>query len=474
MNSSQLFSGRAFVTKETRCSLASHKYKKLILDIIKDSKNSFFAFEVSYLDGNENYDCYILHGDQRSDIGSDICLKFSLDKNCKELIRESSFLKNNDSLFKNSYIASGVCEKAGNVRYLLSSIERSETIRESGRYIVLENISSFIFTLMAFSKTETERNFKEFSEDFFYENSISKSPKFLLDSIDQYFGLDEVKSIFNELKSFVIENYDEKILEKNTVCHGSLSLDNVITRDNLFKFINCNNCFKGNKLIDIAFVCVNFGLHEEQSNYIINEYIEALALDKEETKKEFEYCLKIVTCIVYTRILYSYIIESCVFLSERRNLLLRVIDNFSSSFYWLEKFDLLSEYRDKIKEILIEPILNSQEDVSIPPNQVITKDRVSSKNKIKKPKLNAVLKKTKLNKPYIELSWEKINKHSQYSCYVLKPNGSFKEYKDSENNNYIYSEVDVIGTYGVGVKTLGDDSIEDSDYDIITLDIFDI
>ena len=473
MEPSQLFAGRAFLSKQRKCKFPNHKHSDFIRKIIQDYNSSFMATDITDAVGDENYDSYIIEGFNPHP-GSKIKLKYSLDENCQSLIRESDFLKKNKPIFTDKLLHSDSIKIGQNVRYSVHSVENADNIQDCGRHVILDNSQSFILIMLAFGRTECDFSFKKHFDLFFKEKSIENAPEFLLKYIDDLYGLKEVKSILSSLKAFAKNNYDDSVFESDEVCHGNLNMENILFRGNLFKFIDCSNCFKGNKILDIAFLSVNLGFKDREINEILKDYCFICDLDESLVREQFDKCLKVASAMVFTDIIYSYLIEYCVFFGSRNERILDLISRFSRSFYLLESFNMIPKYRDQIKEMLINPMVECQVDVEVPPDELLTKDKPISEFEMEKPKLNATLEKDENNKSFINIYWNKVNDHSEYLCYVIKPNGSIKQFDKSDKNRYIYKNLDVIGDYGIGVKTLGDNLKEDSKFCIVKLRVFDI
>lgn len=485
MNTSQLFTGRAFLSEKKESLFYTHKYSSIINEIIKKSNLNFKCHRIEELYSNENFDSYLLEDsdylfnsklsqDGDKPVSRKIKIKLSLDENCEDLIRESDFLNQNESLFTEKIISHGVLEGKFKVRYLLVSYEIADSLKDLGRYIIFDNLVSFIFTFLAFSGLKCKTSFKKHYNSFFKDRSPYKFSKFIKESIEVNYGLKDVKSVFSSLKDFCQKNYEEDVFKGNSVCHGSLSKEDIIFRDGCFKFINCNKTFKSNKLFDVAFFVLNSGFKQNDVDFILYHYSLATKIDIAIVEKDFEKCMKVAVCMFYTDIMHSYIIETCVFLSKRESTVLDLIESFSKSFYWLEKFDIIPEYRDIISDILSEPIISNQVDVSSPPNDIVVPDRLTEEKKANKPKVNASLNKNENGDLYIDISWSYIDEFSKYFCYVLKPNGKTKQYKNSECINIKYKDIDVLGSYGIGVKTIGGEKTADSDFDVVTLDVLNI
>ena len=338
----------------------------------------------------------------------------------------------------------------------------------------MENPESFMFSFLAFSKTKCDRSFKQYIDDFFEERETSDFPEAFLESLESNYNIKDVKKIFNYFQSEVDSIYDASFMESESVCHGNLSIDNVLFRSGRIKFINCDNSFKGNKLLDLSLFTISAGLTRDQTNFFVDHYIRALKLDADEVKNQFQHCLKICVLIHCASLIHSYIIESLLFLGRNKSRTLNLIDQFSRSFHFLDEFDIIPEYKSLIKNMFIEPILQSQDDVEVVPSSVAQKDRVIDKKRIKSPETKVSLLRDDNNNPFIEVKWEPVNDFSDYFCYVVKPNGKVQEYKDLASTSVIYDKIDVIGDYGVGVKSIGDEHNEDSDFNITKITVLDI
>jgi hypothetical protein len=94
--------------------------------------------------------------------------------------------------------------------------------------------------------------------------------------------------------------------------------------------------------------------------------------------------------------------------------------------------------------------------------------------RIKTPEVKVSLLNDDDGNPFLNIKWKTVNDFSDYFCYVIKPNGKVQEYKDLSCTEIIYDKVDVLGDYGVGVKSIGDENNEDSDFNITKVSILNI
>lgn len=502
MNSSQLFSGRVFVCRERKYAIQNYKYKSLIERILKDAGITAITSSVIETDGSENFDCLILEQQsyktqQNTGVtygsggiktkskataetsnnkyqAKKIKLKFSFDSDERSLDRESLFLRENKSIFTDKYIASGNVKFGDKVKYLLTSVEEAETVSSCGRYVITENLPSLIFSLMAFSKTKCGTTFKEYSAKLLDEVDISNLPETFLESIDSNYNIKNSKQILDYFKSEIENCYDKEVMEKESVCHGNLSIENILFRSGRFKFINCSDCFMGNKLLDLSFMFLSAGFTKNQIRFCLNDYAKALNLKIEDVDREFDLCFKMATLIHFARLIHSYMVESLVFLGRNKTRILSLIDSFSRCYIFLEEFDLLPDYRPMLKQMFIDPVIKSQIDVTAVPSSVAQKDRITNNKKTKQPQVKANLVKDDTGKLFFDVSWESVNDYSDYFCYVVKPNGTIKTYESFTDTSFTYHNIDVIGDYGIGVKSIGDDNNEDSDFNIVKISVLDI
>ena len=94
--------------------------------------------------------------------------------------------------------------------------------------------------------------------------------------------------------------------------------------------------------------------------------------------------------------------------------------------------------------------------------------------KAKKPKVEASLVRSEEGVNTIEIHWDLVNNYSNYYCYVIKPNGEVSKNENTKENDFTYDDIDLIGKYGVGVKTIGDKNYSDSEFDIAEVSVFEI
>ena len=473
MNSSQIFTGRAFINEEKAIDLLDKRYGKIFHAILSKAKQTLDIVEIKQIKGDENFDCFMVKTGFIPMITT-LKIKISYDKNCKSIISETVFLRANDAILNERIIDSGIVEVGTKIRYIITAVDRADTLEELGRGYLFDNMKSFMYTFVYFSSLNCDVTFEEYFSNFLKEKDFSDSSEYVSEMLEINYGLENVLNVFEDLKNKAKENYKGSLLSAETACHGNLSLDNIISREFLFKFIDCQQCFLGNKLLDICFLCLNLGLSKNVSKIIVGEYSMAFDLDEEKVQEEFLDCMKVAAPMFFMKILHSYVIESCVFLGERKDSVLELVSKFSRSFDWLLFIGIKEENLFLIKSILLEPILGDSSKALEVPSEIESKDRRTKPTQAKKPILKTEFKRSESGSAYIKISWEKISSHNNYLCYVRKPNGFFKKYKESQKTTYIYDDLDLIGVYGIGVRSIGDKNSDDSDFDIATVEVFDI
>lgn len=471
MNSSQLFARRAFLFEEQPVS--DDKISSIIQKILSESKQDNIIHSIKTLKSNENYDSYIVESGYEPNLNQ-FEIKLSLDKNNPTLISESSFLKENEDIFCDKYIHSSILSDKSNIRYLVTKREKYTRLHEEGRYFLIDNLDLLIFTIIFFSGSICKRTFKQYQEIFFEEKCFSNSSEYLKEILDANYDYDLICQCFESLKNESKINYDQSLIERDTVCHGGLGLDTIVITEDSIKFKDCFKTFKGNKLLDIVFLCLDLGLDKKNINLIIKRYCAALSLNKKEIKKEFKSLMNIASPMFFCELLHSFLIESTVFLNRREGKLFEYIEKFSRSYVFFEDLKIDNKLKEFIRALFVQPMLSSHAEAEKIPIEILTKDRATKNKKQTKPELNVKLSLKENGKKYLKIKWSKTKNKNKYLCYIKKPNGEYKIFKKSKINSLEFDDLNLLGCYGIGVRVEESDVFEASDFNIKTIEITDI
>lgn len=355
MNQHQLFSGRAFnfhINKK----LDKDDVSAELLDKLTKSINFDLSLdEIVNIGGNESFDEFKITSYDKL-----YSLKISLDKDCKFLNNEISFLKNNDSALTNKHIDSGVKKIGVDVLYLLSSFEDGDDCNSLGRRYFIDNSVSFLFTLKQISKLKSNSSFDEYLDLFFNEYSVIHGSDFLKNNISSFYNIDDIEFIFKEIEEEARLLYSSVDNKNDQTCHGNLNYLNVITRYGLFKFKNFNFCFLGNKFFDFCFFVISLGLSKVNVILFYKKYCSFFDLDEKQNYKEFDHMMKLCSALYLCKTFFDFLIEEIIFANARPQNTLNLIYNYSSSSKFFKNLECFSAIEDKIDKIVVRPVIGEK------------------------------------------------------------------------------------------------------------------
>ena len=352
MNSSQLFSGRAYVFDSCRkITKDNESIYSLIENLILDRKLSITIDEILVVGSNENFDEYIITSE-----GLMYTLKISLDSECKILKNEIAFLKENQSPLVNQYIDSGYYKLGSKILFLMCSFENGDELKNLGRGFILDNLESFFYTCKRFNEFDTNRSSSEYLDLFFSEYTISNPSKVLERKISAIHNIDDIKFFFKEMKEEVLSAFSNIQESETKCCHGFLVNQNVITKHGLFKFKNFSHCFKCDPLLDLCFLILSLGFKEPEKALLYKRYCVYSKIDEASNKEVFNKYMRAACSLFFCKIFFDFIIQEAVFENDNPQKLVDLIVDFSSSFDYLKHLKCREEIVEIIKSQMTKPI----------------------------------------------------------------------------------------------------------------------
>jgi hypothetical protein len=355
MNSSQLFSGRAYVFDDEKIVDKNEAAYEIVEEIISKSKIDIKIESLVELFGNENFDDYkIISGDLL------YSLKISLDDDCFILKNESEFLKNNKSPLVPRLLDSGKIRIGNDILFLLSSYEEGYDTRDEGILSIIENDKSFFYTLRYFSKLKSKTSCRAYLDAFMNKTKITKESEILKKSISSIHEIDKIERVFSLLYEEVFSNYDETILEGDEACHGCLDLDNIVTRHGLYKYKNLGFNFSGNSLFDVCYLAVSSGMSKRYSFLLFKKYCEFNQKEIEPLRLQYDYCMRITSCLFFSKLFFDYLIEETIFQTRRPHKLLSLSVDFSKCYHNIERISCGNEIKYLLSEIITRPITDKE------------------------------------------------------------------------------------------------------------------
>ena len=351
MNASQLFSGRAYAFDTEKIVNEDEAAYEIVKEVISKSKEDIKVDSLIELVGNENFDNYkIVSGDLL------YSLKISLDDECFVLKNESEFLKNNKSPLIPYLVDFGKIRIGNDILFLLSAYDEGYEIKDEGTSSVIENYKSFFYTLYHFGNLKSSMSCREYLEVFLNKTKIDEHSKILTESISSVHEIEKIKKVFSLLYDEVFSNYDEAILEGEKSCHGQLESENIVTRRGLYKYKNLGFNFSGNPIFDVCFFIVSSGFDKRTSLLFFKKYCDYNEIDLGSFRLQYEYCMKITSCLFFSKLFFDYLVEETIFETRRPHKLLSLSVDFSKSYHNLSNVSCGDDIKNLLSVIITRPI----------------------------------------------------------------------------------------------------------------------
>lgn len=339
MRLENLLREKVFVLAQTE--EISSSEKKIIQDIL--SENDLGELNsLSLIDQNDDNDSF----KASTDLGQ-FCVKITLDEENKSLMREVSTLVQAVSKNIPYFIGTGSIVSV-NGMYSITSYLLKQNVSELGRSLAISEKQSFVKSLAEVNQEKiSARSFLDFLRDKYLNFSANELPGF--DSID--FSKDaELLNIATEEIKFLkqqIQATYSSIFEGENLCHGNLTSSRILTAKSKFSFINFEDAYNGNPLIDLAGLKYELLTQDFAENSLKEEYRKYYSFSDDEYKK----CAQMAKILKFFDLLVAYIKEVFVFRGVRQKKVLDLTTQMSRSFglfVGLPSFDRHSEKIGKI------------------------------------------------------------------------------------------------------------------------------
>lgn len=353
MDLKNLFKDKAFIFNANE---GSSNDFEIVYEIIKFC-NLGEVSHVKFIDANINYDCYKVKVNDKF-----YFIKYSLDSSYKGFQNEYLILNTNEFAWQPKIIANGLLKFGDEIVYSITSFEHAETINETGRSVIFEFLPNFIqnyFSLQ--NKNLSQYNFNFFLSRVFSECSTSNLP----DEVAQVFKdkneIEIIEKIIFEIKNDINNFYNPSILDKKELCHGNLNLENILFRNDNFKFVNFTKCFTSNLYFDVASIVINFNLDSEMEKLIVKSFSDHQDQSLYQEKlKEYNCCYEIMIRVKALESLFNLIQESYSLESERPSKIMRIISSFSFNSSRFMKIPTFKKHYEFIYSTILEPIIGSK------------------------------------------------------------------------------------------------------------------
>jgi hypothetical protein len=356
MSVSNLFLNKAYILPLKNG--AEESELELVGILLKSLTPSINATNIKFVSTNDDYDIY-----RYTHENYDFCIKISLDPDCKKINHESLNIQKINPLIRPQYIKDGTIKIGDNLRYIITSFENAESLKSLGRSQLTENFESFCNSYLLMQNSESiPYSYKDTLSEYFESADLNNSlTEDAVESIKKYTDFDLIQEILNELKNELLTSYNEIFSEKSFICHGKLNINNIISKNNLFKFINFDNCYSSHCFIDLSELIIELGIPSHAEILMIEKFCDVLKIEfNKHALKNYNICYKISLIKKALELIVSYLKEIYLYSSYRNTKIIDIADKFSQCFDRFMKIDILNENKEFILKTLTEPILNEK------------------------------------------------------------------------------------------------------------------
>lgn len=311
---------------------------------INDSKLSLLYVE-------EDYDFYTIRGDTHG-----LDLKFSLDHESKNFLREIKNVKNCKSQYSSRYIKSDTVKVGDKVCFLLCQSDLSESLFDYGRSILSSNLNLFCDCYADFS---SHSNYRILYKTIVKDSVINADMEQIFDDDQKGFiknnsDYQKCKFIIDELKSEILDRLKKlpKLSTGNIL--GDITKNSIFTSGDQFLFKDLRFACKGHFYSDIANIVLFFGLNPAAEKQLLKTVSQKCQVNLNQNLYDAYYEVELRRRALYY--LLQYLKEVYVYESMRVETIINIIDSFSQSYKRLCKIPVFKENRDFILSNITEPV----------------------------------------------------------------------------------------------------------------------
>ena len=224
------------------------------------------------------------------------------------------------------------------IDFSLFDYEDSFSVNLLSRSDFLYNVKTLGNTLSYLHETklENENEIEAYIDDIIYSVNFRD---FL--TVDRFAALNEnadfnsCSPVISELCNYINEEFTAEKYTDTSLCHTDLKATKILFRDNFFKFINFENSFFIDPIIDLCITAFNLKItkNNQHENDFVNAYYDSYTLEKIEKSKfleKYKVYKEKVAKILAIKCISSFFIEICVYANSRPQKFLNFIADYES------------------------------------------------------------------------------------------------------------------------------------------------
>jgi hypothetical protein len=327
--------------------LAANLLKKIGFSSVED---------VAFLDSQMDFDCFKATVD-----GQSRYFKYSFDGDGSFFAHEYSILKQLAPFAPVAY-KHGKTKYGEQLQYIVTSFEAADTATEFGISSLIENSDSFLYSFDKLQGVKVDRTFAHYINDLFSRCDIEQLPEHSLAAIADHSNISNLRSILQILKNEIEYLSRQSFCKTSDFCHGKLNTDNILIRNNLFKFQHLQNGYMGNQLFDLCYLFINMGIPLEYQRQFAMDYKSLFPdFNQEQFIEEYNSCFNLMIRLFVYETIFNYLCEIYLYESSRPSKILHMVSVFLRNEEALAMIPSLSQYITFLVRDIMEPLIGSSE-----------------------------------------------------------------------------------------------------------------
>ena len=327
----------------------------LVENILK--KIGFHSVEnVKFLDSQMDFDSFkvTINGEVR-------LLKYSFDNDGSFFSHEFNILKQLTPFTPDAY-KHGKIKYGESIQYIITSFESAETVAELGLSSIFEHSDSFLYTFDKLRGAKVDRTFLHYVNDLFIRCDIEQLPEHSLAAIADHSNIENLRSILKILKSEVEYLSRQSFCKTSDFCHGKLIPDNILIRNNLFKFQHLQHGYMGNQLFDLCNLFINMGIPLEYQRQFAMDYKSLFPnFNEQQFIEEYNSCFNLMLRLFVYETIFNYLCEVYLYENSRPAKILQMVSVFLRNEEALAMIPSLSQYNTFLIRDIMEPLIGNPE-----------------------------------------------------------------------------------------------------------------
>ncbi len=309
--------------------------------------------EVKFIDSTRDFDLFVVSMNQQN-----YHFKYSFDTDSPFFSHEYNVLKQLAPFCPQAF-KHGVIKYVDKIQYLLTSHENAEDVSQFGVSTIFEYLDSFYYSFQQLNKVKIDRTFLQYLDSFFARNDIDNLPEHSIEAIKDHSNINSLREILNTLKSEIIFMSRQSFVKNTDFCHGNLLPQNILTKNNLFKFQNLHDGYMGNKFFDLCSLFINIGIPLEYQRQVAIDFAKKDSKESEENLIiEYNSSYSLMLRLFVYESVFSYLAEVYLYENSRPEKILQMVDIFLRNEEALMNIPSVEKHKSFLIRDIMEPLIS--------------------------------------------------------------------------------------------------------------------